>query len=134
MQSVGMLQFTPTASVLVPTTEAAILSAISVYAGAEIAANSEHVDEAFQMLKVKAITCLDLTEGTVAYYYYYDDVSNAFQIVAGQPNLNVLNQIQSMRVMLQLVLDDQGNILSTGECYTTSLAFPPASPFAPTFP
>lgn len=133
MQLSGMLQFTPIADILIPTTEAAVLAAISAYAGAEIAANSEHVQEAFQMLKVKAITCLDLTEGTVSYYYYFDDNNNAFQIVAGQPGLNALNQIQSMRVMLQLVLDPQGNILGTGECYTTSLAFPPASPFAPVF-
>lgn len=128
----GILQNITTPSTLIATTEAEILTAINTYAGAEIAANSEHIQESFQMLKVKALVDLGFTEQSVSWYYYYDDNINTFQIVAGPAALNAQDQIQPQRAMLQLVVDAQGIITGAGECYVTSVAFPPAAPFSPT--
>lgn len=129
----GMYQFVPTADVLVPTTEQAILSAISAYAGAEILANGEHIAEAFQMLKVKVIYGAQLPEANINYYYYFDDNNNAFLIIAGPAGMVATNQIQPKHGRLQLVLDINGNIIGAGDCYDTCLAFPPASPLSPVF-
>lgn len=129
----GMLQFITAPDTLILTSQAEILTAINAYAGGEILSSSEHVQEAFQMLTVKAISELGYTEETVSYYYYFDNAFNTFQIVAGAADLVATNQIQPKRAMLQLVIDGQGNIIGIGECYVTELAFPPASPFSPTF-
>lgn len=129
----GMYQFVPTADTLVATTEQAVLAAINTYAGAEIAANDEHIAEAFQMLKVKTIYGAQLPEGSIAYYYYFDDNNNAFLVIAGPAGMNAANQIQPKHGRLQLVLDIYGNIIGAGECYDTSLAFPPAAPNTPVF-
>jgi hypothetical protein len=128
----GILQNITSPNTLIATSQAEILTTINTYAGAEIAANSEHIQESFQMLKVKALVDLGFTEESVSWYYYYDANTNTFQIVAGPSTLNALDQIQPPRAMLQLEVNPEGIIIGAGECYVTSLAFPPASPFSPT--
>jgi hypothetical protein len=129
----GMLQFVANnLNSLVPTTSAAVLSAVAAYGGTEIESNSEHIAEAFQMLTVKATFELGLESSAISYYYYLDN-NNAFFVIAGPAGLSATNQIQPYRAVLRLVLDANGNILSAGDCYVTDLAFPPASPFAHAF-
>lgn len=128
----GMHQYDATPNALVPSTELAIMQAIAMWGGGEIVtgAGVKHVLEAFQMLKSKALTELDLA--TLQYYYYNSSVQfNSQFVIAGPVGMDVGLQTQPPHVRLELILDSAGDIIQTGACFTTSDPFPEAAPLNP---
>ncbi len=129
----GMHQYDPVPNVLLPSTAQSIMQAIAMWGGNEIVTTTgaEHVLEAFQVLSAKAVNELGLT--TPQYYYYTSTVQpNSQFVIAGPAGMNVSNQSQPAHVRLELILNASGEIVQTGECFVTSVAFPEAAPLNPT--